>query len=204
MKHQYLIIQPRNDVSAEQRLKEQVLTSPVFDLLRQHHGDGFAKFAEQKLTAIPGNLGDEMLGMSEEVASKVCSSCNILINSAATTSFDERYDTAIKINTLGPRNLVQVAKRCQDLELLMHVSTAFVNGLREGEAKEEPFAMGHSIRRELGDLNAPLLEVQREIELASSAVAAARARNLDPAAESQKLVELGTQRAAMFGCVVGD
>jgi len=200
VKHLYLIIQPRKDITAEQRLKEQVLTSPVFNRLRQTHGEeAFEQLISEKVTAVAGNIGEEMLGMSPDVVEQVAASCNVLINSAATTSFDERYDTAININTLGPRNLLSVAKKCPDLELLMHVSTAFVNGLREGEAKEEPFAMGHSIRRELGDVAAPMLDVDREIALAQSAVEAARSRQLDSTAETEKLVELGTQRAEMFG-----
>lgn len=82
-----------------------------------------------------------------------------MINSAATTTFDERFDAAVSINTLGAQEVALFATQCRNLVSLVHVSTAFVNGLRRGPTRERLFAMGDSIAAEL-HTNTEQLDVQ--------------------------------------------
>ena len=88
--HLYLIIQPRSDVTAEQRLSSQVVGSQIFAELRSEHGDAFADFVAAKLTAVEGTISKDGLGMPADVAAKLTDTLDVIVNSAATTTFDER------------------------------------------------------------------------------------------------------------------
>jgi len=60
----------------------------------------------------------------------------LVVNSAATVTFDERLDHAIELNTLGPSRLLQFAKDCGGVPFL-HVSTCYVCGARSGVVVED-------------------------------------------------------------------
>lgn len=91
-----------------------------------------------------------------------------IIHCAANTTFDERLDTAVAVNTLGAQAVAAFAASCTHLEALVHMSTAFVNGQRIGTAYEVPFGPSHSIAAELrgGPGTAAALDVQQEVALA--------------------------------------
>lgn len=51
----------------------------------------------------------------------------IILHCAATTKFQETIKTAIELNIMGPRRVLDLAKKCQNLISYVHVSTAYVN-----------------------------------------------------------------------------
>jgi hypothetical protein len=125
---------------------------------------------------VAGDLGAEGLGLSREDEAAIVAEAEVVVNSAATTSFNERFDVAVNINSLGPRRLMRLARRCPNMLLMCHVSTAFANGLRQGPARERAFRIGDCVARELdpaGDV--PVLNPYAEIELALEAGRAAAA-----------------------------
>lgn len=70
------------------------------------------------------------------------------------------------MNVVGVKHLCTLAKRCARLKLLMHISTAFVSGFREGLILERPIRPGESLR-EGGGAGAYYLDVDAELRLAS-------------------------------------
>lgn len=44
---------------------------------------------------------------------------------AATVRFDEKLKTAVAINVQGPREIIELCKRMQNLKAAVHVSTAY-------------------------------------------------------------------------------
>ncbi|KAL8479872.1 hypothetical protein ACS0TY_026714 [Phlomoides rotata] len=70
---------------------------------------------------------------------------DIIVNSAAITKFDERYDVAFGINALGAMHVRDFAIKCSKLEMLLQVSTAFVHGTQAGLILEKPFHMGETL-----------------------------------------------------------
>jgi len=193
--------------SAEARLSD-LLDSPLFDRLRIREGAGYEAFMRGKLRPLDGALGQEDLGLSpddlrllrEEAA------IDVVLNSAASTTFNERYDQAVRINTLGARQMCRLAHQC-GAGLYLQVSTAFVNGEREGRTSERPFEWNRSIAAEQGRPDAPELDVFAEIELARTSAerfAADAARQGLAGAEAEawvgkRLSELGMERARMHG-----
>jgi fatty acyl-CoA reductase len=147
----FLVIAPRGAQTAEDRLAKEIIAAPLFDRLRARHGDDFEAFARAKLVPVAGDLGVDGLGLSPEAESAIVAETDVVVHSAATTTFDERFDVAVNINTLGPRRVLALAKRCENLKVMCHVSTAFVNGLRVGRAAERAFRVGDSIAVELAE-----------------------------------------------------
>ena len=147
----FLVIAPRGAQTAEDRLAKEIIAAPLFDRLRARHGADFEAFARAKLVPVAGDLGVDGLGLSPEVAFAVEKETDVVVHSAATTTFDERFDVAVNINTLGPRRVLALAKRCENLKVMCHVSTAFVNGLRVGPAAERAFRVGDSVAVELAE-----------------------------------------------------
>ena len=166
----FLIITPRGKQSAKARLLEDIVETPLFDRLRNRHGNDFQSFIDERLVPVAGDLGAEGLGLSLQDEDALIEEVEVIVNSAATTTFDERFDTAVNINTLGPRRLLCLSKRCKKLILMCHVSTAFVNGLRRGPAQELPFTFGDCVARELSPTGkGPFLDPYAEVALALAA-----------------------------------
>lgn len=65
--------------------------------------------------------------MNNQDYALVTSQVEIIINNAASVNFNDRLDDAIRSNTLGPFNLINIAKDCKKLEICTHVSTCYVN-----------------------------------------------------------------------------
>ena len=166
----FLIITPRDGHSAKIRMRREIVETPLFGRLKKRHGIGFESFIRSRLVAIDGDLGIEGLGLSREDESAIINDAEVFVNSAATTTFNERFDTAVNINTLGPRRLLHLSSKCPNLVLMCHVSTAFVNGLRHGLVEERPIQIGDCISRELDPYNSSVhLDPYAEVALALSA-----------------------------------
>ena len=75
-------------------------------------------------------------------AAPPCASCDIVIHSAATVSFDSPLDSAVEVNLLGPSRIAATLHDLfddpVDLPHLVAVSTCYVAGNRKGSAPEEP------------------------------------------------------------------
>ncbi|CAA7038668.1 unnamed protein product [Microthlaspi erraticum] len=72
----------------------------------------------------------------------------LIAKSQKHTSLPLRYDVSLDINTRGPSNLMGFAKKFKKLKFFLQVSTAYVNGRRQGRIMEKPFTMGDCIATE--------------------------------------------------------
>ncbi|XP_031498415.1 fatty acyl-CoA reductase 2, chloroplastic-like [Nymphaea colorata] len=207
----YLLIRSKGNVTAEDRLKNEIINSELFRCVRETHGSNYEDFMLNKLVVVDGAVTDDDLGMEEAVAMELSEIVDVIVNSAANTTFDERYDVALDINTRGPYRLMKFAAKCTRLKLFLHVSTAFVNGQRKGRITEQPFKLGDSIARERfrSSSSAPLstsnsspslrssllkLDVEAEIESALR-----NPVNLQDKQETQKMKEFGLEMAKTYG-----
>lgn len=59
-------------------------------MLKATHGDNYETFMNRKLTAVSGTISTDGLGISNDVAKDLSRSLDVIVNSAATTTFDER------------------------------------------------------------------------------------------------------------------
>lgn len=79
------------------------------------------------MIAIPGDVGEENLGISPENRNILINNVNVIIHSAATLDFHESLKPTVNINLLGTRRVVQLASEVRNLDSFVHVSSAYVN-----------------------------------------------------------------------------
>ncbi|KNA14189.1 hypothetical protein SOVF_109850 isoform B, partial [Spinacia oleracea] len=104
------------------------------------------KFIQEKVCVVPGDITCKDLGIKEsKLKEELWRDVDIIVNLAATTNFDERYDVSLYLNTFGAKYVLEFAKKCAHLEVLVQVSTAYVSGETPGLIKEGPYFMGDSL-----------------------------------------------------------
>lgn len=144
----HLLVRPKADGSTPtQRVWQEVLRSSAFDRLRATHGEKFEALCRDKLHVVGGDLTRERLGLDRGGYAELAQRITLVVNSAATVTFDERLDLAVELNTLGPRRLLQFARDAGNAPL-MHVSTCYVCGRRTGTVVED-FSAPESARETL-------------------------------------------------------
>ncbi|KAJ9174397.1 hypothetical protein P3X46_013044 [Hevea brasiliensis] len=192
----YLLIKEKDKDAAVERLKNEVIGEELFKCLKQIHGKSYEAFMMSKLVPLSGNLCEYNLGMDSDTATEIARHVHVIVNSAANTTLDERYDVALNVNTQGPAWLLEFAKKCKNLKLFLHVSSAYVNGEREGIILERPFHLGQSIAEErIPPTSVPWLDVSAEIKLASDMMESLG----DDNEGAQKMRDLGRERARIYG-----
>ncbi len=133
----YLLIRTKpGGAPPQKRVVREVLGSQAFDRLRASLGDRFTKLCDEKVHVVGGDLTCERLGLPADEYVKLCERITLVVNSAATVTFDERLDLAVELNTLGPGRLLQLARDCGQVPF-MHVSTCYVCGARQGIIVED-------------------------------------------------------------------
>lgn len=69
----------------------QVVDTELFRVLKDKWGENINTFLSSKVIPIPGDVGEENLGIIDaELINEMCGEISFIINSAATTRFDER------------------------------------------------------------------------------------------------------------------
>ncbi|XP_012090891.1 fatty acyl-CoA reductase 2, chloroplastic [Jatropha curcas] len=195
----YVLIKAKNMEAAMARLKSEIIDAELFKCLQQTYGKSYQAFMLSKLVPVVGDVCESNLGLDEDLANLIANEVDVIVNSAANTTFDERYDVAIDINTRGPCHLMSFAKKCQKLKLFLQVSTAYVNGQRQGRIMEKPFCIGDCIAKEnfIAETNSrflPILDVENEMLLALNSKEAFQENEV-----AQKMKELGLERARKYG-----
>ncbi|MGI8756665.1 MAG: HAD-IB family hydrolase [Acidimicrobiales bacterium] len=132
-----LLIRKGRMRSVEQRAQREIFKNNCFDTVREQLGDKatFDELVARRVQVIEGDVGTDGLGLSEEGRAALAS-CDIVIHSAATVSFDSPIDLAVEVNLLGP---TRIARTLADLAVTPHlvaVSTCYVAGNRRGAAPE--------------------------------------------------------------------
>ncbi|URE23006.1 fatty acyl-CoA reductase [Musa troglodytarum] len=194
VKKLFLLVRAGDATSANQRVQTEILEKDLFKVLKDKHGDGFRSFVTKKLVPLAGDIVQEDLGIHDsDLRRNLWKEVEVVVNVAATTNFDERYDVALGVNVLGAKHILEFAKRCVRLEMLLHVSTAYVAGEQSGLILEKKFLMGETLK---GD---SYLDIEAELSLADEKKRELRAEDAPEEAEKLAMKELGIRRAKLFG-----
>ena len=132
-----LLIRAGRMRNVDQRAAREIFKNNCFDRLRDELG-GKAAFDEvvaRRVQVIEGDVGTDGLGLTDD-GRALLATCDIVIHSAATVSFDSPIDLAVEVNLMGP---TRIARTLQDLGVAPHlvaVSTCYVAGNRRGAAPE--------------------------------------------------------------------
>ena len=156
------------DARAARRLVDLLETSPAFRALRERLGPAeLAARAAARVRVVAGDLGAPGLGLGPE-AREALGAIDAVVNLAGLTDLDPPPREALDVNVQGALDALELAR--SHGAALLHVSTAYVAGHRQGLVRERaesdyapcPPATGFSARRELGDLRALLARAEAE------------------------------------------
>ncbi len=136
-----VLVRPGQRQSATERTRREILRNDCFDRLRAELGERFDEEMGRRLTAIAGDVSRDGLALDAE-GGALLATCDIVIHSAATVSFDAPLDGAVEVNLLGPARVAETlralsAESGSPLPHLVAVSTAYVNSGHKGDAAEE-------------------------------------------------------------------
>jgi alcohol-forming fatty acyl-CoA reductase len=96
----------------------------VFDRIRKEDPQSL-----NKLFAIQADIEEngENFGIDDENLSILKKNVNFIFHCAATVKFDESIEVAISMNTIGTQKLLNLAESFENLDVFVHVSTAYSN-----------------------------------------------------------------------------
>lgn len=161
VKKVYVLVRPKKATLAEERMRKEIIDSPIFDRLRAREAN-FDSFIQTKLHPIEGDMIQEGLALNPQDRQLLTENVNIIMNSAASIDFNQRLDQALQINTLGTLRIIELGSQCRNLAAFVQVSTAYVNCIQKGWIEEKIYPMKRNPRLLLQELLALSVE---EIEL---------------------------------------
>lgn len=123
----YLLLRPKKDKDINERLEE-IKKNLVFEKLFEIKS---VEEAFAKVRAIAGDVSQPDLGISEADRKILTENVNVIIHSAASLDFKETLKPNVDINVLGTRRCLELGKQCTNLNVFVHVSSAYVNSFRK-------------------------------------------------------------------------
>ncbi|PIN09215.1 Acyl-CoA reductase [Handroanthus impetiginosus] len=196
IKKLYLLIRETAKKSTEQRLQEEVVNTELFRVLREEYGKDLNFVLLPKVIPISGDVSHDNLGITNpKIREEMWQEIDIIVNSAATTKFDERYDIAMGINAIGAMHVQNFARNCSKLETLLHVSTAFVHGTKIGLIPEKPYHMGET----LDASKIPYLDINKEKHIMEETLKRLKTQKAMEKEITQTMKDLGIERAKLHG-----
>ena len=131
----YLLIRRQRSTTARRRFEKIVAESPLFENLHARHGDDFGAFLSEKIDVIEGDVTQPGLGIEPATFDRMKSDLDLVINSSGLTDFNPDLRQALSINIDGTLHLIDFLRRC-DRAALLHLSTCYVVGYRDGRIAE--------------------------------------------------------------------
>ncbi|XP_066144319.1 putative fatty acyl-CoA reductase CG5065 isoform X1 [Euwallacea fornicatus] len=115
----YLLVRPKANKCPKDRLQE-MFNHVLFARLREER-----PLSLEKCEVISGDVMETDLGISDVDRRILENEVDYIFHSAATTRFDHTLQYAVKMNTLGTKYMLDLARQCKKLKIFVHVSTCF-------------------------------------------------------------------------------
>src|SRR5271168_20571 len=153
--------------SSTSRFRREILDSPVFGPLREHLGEDFDRYIEEKVVVVPGDITNDGL-LGEEAKPFKPGSIDAVVHSAGLVNFEASLEKAIEVNTTGVANVIEFCGKVG--AAMMHVSTCYVAGSADGHRYEDDIPhdwcpdgrRSFRLEREIRDALAAVERVQAE------------------------------------------
>ena len=131
-----LLIRRNRTTSAQRRFEKIIEESPTFDTLQGRHGRQLGAFLKEKVDVVEGDVSQPGLGLGAATQTKLAKSLDLIVNSAGLTDFNPDLREALASNVDSAVHLLDFLRKC-DRAGLMHLSTCYVVGMRDGRVGEE-------------------------------------------------------------------
>jgi alcohol-forming fatty acyl-CoA reductase len=166
----YLLVRHNRTVTALQRFQRALEESPVFEPLSERYGSGFADFLRERIEVVDGDVSKPDLGFAPEVRQKLARSVDVIVNSSGLTDFNPDLRDALAMNVRSTVHVLNFLRECDHASLL-HLSTCYVIGRRDGPILEElpkhytPVGLrDYDAEKEWQSLEALVCETERRAE----------------------------------------
>ncbi|XP_010031500.2 fatty acyl-CoA reductase 3 [Eucalyptus grandis] len=194
VKKLFLLLRASDAKAATRRFHDEIIGKELFRVLKEKCGSDFNAFISEKITLVPGDIIYADLGVKDSsLRQQMLDQIDVIVNLAATTKFDERYDVALGINALGAKHVINFAKECGKVQVLVHVSTAYVCGEKGGLLQEKPYQMGETLNGVAG------LDIDAEKKVVEEKLNELRADGATEEAITSAMKDLGLERATRYG-----
>jgi long-chain acyl-CoA synthetase len=169
-----LLIRRNRTTSAQRRFEKIVEDSPAFDTLHDRYGRQLGAFLREKVDVVEGDVSLQGLGLDEATQARLQKSLDLIVNSAGLTDFNPDLRDAISSNVDSTLHLLEFLRKCSRAGL-MHLSTCYVVGMRDGRVSEE-------LHDNYNPTNDPRFDAEHEIASLRETI-----RNIEARAESPEL-----------------
>jgi len=168
----FLLIRRQRATTSQRRFEKIVEESPVFDRLQERLGDRFAEYVSTRVEAVEGDVSQPGLGLKPETRTRLARELDLVVNSSGLTDFNPDLREALAGNVEPVLHLVEFL-RASDHAALMHLSTCYVVGGKDGRVSE-------SIQPNYTPFGFPEFDAEREWHSLQEVVANAEARAESP------------------------
>ncbi len=131
----YLLIRRQKSSEAQKRFEKMMEESPVFDPLFEKYGDQLGALLADKVEVVEGDVSQPGVGLDAETAARLRKDLDLIINSSGLTDFNPDLRDALAVNVDSTYHLIEFI-RGSDHAALLHLSTCYVAGQRDGRVSE--------------------------------------------------------------------
>ncbi len=150
----YLLIRRQKSNTAQKRFEKMVEESAVFDPLYERHGRTLLQFISERVRVIEGDVTQPSLGLDPEVSQSLRLTLDLIVNSSGLTDFNPDLRDALTTNVDAAVNVIEFIRQ-SDHAGLLHLSTCYVAGARDGRVSE-------TARLDYTPIGAPNFDAERE------------------------------------------
>src|ERR1700704_2744292 len=190
-----LLIRRNRTTSALRRFEKIVEESPAFDTLQERHGRKLGAFLKEKVEVVEGDVSLRGLGLDEATQARLAKSLDLIVNSAGLTDFNPDLRDAVSSNVDSAIYLLDFLRKCNHAGL-MHLSTCYVVGMRDGRVTEE-------LQDNYNPAGDSQFDAEREVDSLRETIRHVEERaespELDKALRRQALGRTGNESAAPAG-----
>src|SRR5258707_2833201 len=194
-----LLIRRNRTTSALRRFEKIVEESPAFDTLQERHGRKLGAFLKEKVEVVEGDVSLPGLGLDEATQTRLAKSLALIVNSAGLTDFNPDLRDALSSNVDSAIYLLDFLRKCNHAGL-MHLSTCYVVGMRDGRVTE-------GLQDNYNPAGDSKFDAEREVEALRETIRNVEERSegpeLDKALRRQALGRGGNEAAAPAGQLDG-
>jgi thioester reductase-like protein len=164
----YLLIRRQRTTTAQRRFEKIFEESPVFDPLQERLGARFAEFVSARVEVVEGDVSQPGLGIAPQTRAKLARTLDLVVNSSGLTDFNPDLREALASNVSPVLHLIEFL-RASDHAALMHLSTCYVVGGKDGRVVEE-------VQPNYTPLGVPDFDAEHELHSLQEVVAHAEVR----------------------------
>lgn len=132
----HVLIRSSRNEDALSRFVRIAARSPAFRPLRERFGDDLGTFLGAKIEVHEGDVSEALFGLSDASVRDLAPRLDAIIHVAGLTDFAPDPRKALETNVEGAIHAADLAARCERA-VLIHTSTCYVAGTRQGRIAEE-------------------------------------------------------------------